>query len=235
MVLKITFSSNLPAMSKLIDNMRLVLREQGWFHLQAIGERKFIELTAALGEVIHVTDVVIKPESQGLVTSTKPLDFHTDHSKVDYVAWLCKKPDARGGNTILADARKAFSLLRADEKRTLQTVMLTEHRMFENDPAQSPLVSQINGNLRFYYSFWLVNKDMAPQQRQAFDAFRRALATIPFHELKLQRNDILIVDNSYIFHGRRAILDPNRYLKRFWINSTHQLQYIGGNHENNRH
>ena len=222
-------------MSNSVEAMCLALREHGWFHLPYAGESGFIELTASLGEVIHVTDVVVKPESRGLVTSFKPLDFHTDHSKVDYVAWLCRKPDAEGGNTILADARKAFSLLQESERKMLESVMLTEHHMFENDPAQTPLVSWGNGIPRFYYSFWLASDDMSPPQRRAFDAFRRAVATIPFHEFKLQDDDVLVVDNSFILHGRRAIKDPNRSLKRFWIKSIFHSQPTGGFHESTNH
>lgn len=202
--------------------MNFTLRQHGWFHLSCAGGDLFSTLVNSLGNVIHTTDVVVKPESKGLVTSAKPLDFHTDHSKADYVAWLCKEPDASGGNTILADARKAFALLSVDDKKALQTVMLTEHQMFEDDPLQSPLVSLVRGRLKFYYSFWLVDKNLPPQQRKAFDAFRRAVATISFVEFKLQRDDILIVDNSVILHGRRAIKCHNRRLKRFWIHSKPQ-------------
>lgn len=201
-------------------DMREKLRECGWFHLPSAGEEKFLALVTALGEVIHKTEVAVKPESPGLVTSDKPLDFHTDHSKADYVAWLCIKPDAEGGETILADARKAFSLLGSDDQQILKTVMLKEHHMFDCDPLRSPLVSNINGMLKFYYSFWLADKNMSKRQNLAFNAFRRAVSTIPCQEFKLRCHDILIVDNSFILHGRRAIKSPNRQLKRFWIRST---------------
>ena len=214
-------------MKKMHDN----LRKRGWFHLPDAGEKKFFELASVLGEVIHKTDVVVKPESRGLVTSSESLDFHTDHSKADYVAWLCLKPDKKGGETILADARAAFSLLDSDDRKTLETVMLKEHGMFEDDPLHSPLVSGIDGKLKFYYSFWLVDKNMPCEKRKAFDAFRRAVATVPFHEFRLQRNDILIVDNAFILHGRRSITDPERHLKRLWIHSTSTLS-TGENHAN---
>ena len=205
---------------KMIENMRVELREYGWFHMPSVGARKFLALATSLGTVVHKTDVVIKPESQALVTSERALDFHTDHSMVDYVAWLCVKPADEGGETILADARKAWLLLDSSDQQILETVMLKEHAMFENDSLQSPLVSNVNGRLEFYYSFWLVDKNMSDQQNRAFDAFRRAVSAVSFHEFKMHRGDILIVDNSCILHGRRAIKDPSRKLKRLWISST---------------
>lgn len=214
------------------NDMHEELCERGWLHIPSAGEQEFFALAASLGKIIHQTDVVIKPESRGLVTSDKALDFHTDHSLVDYVAWLCVKPAKKGGETILADARDAFSLLDRSDQKILETVILKEHQMFENDPLQSPLVSKTNGQVKFYYSFWLADKNMKAKQRQAFDAFRRAVAKAHFHEFKLDFNDILVVNNSYILHGRRAIFDQSRRLKRLWI---HSLSTTGENHAITNH
>ena len=196
--------------------------------MSSVGPEKLFTLVSSLGRVIHETDIVIDPERRGLLTSWKFLDFHTDHSMADYIAWICVKPAKEGGETILMDARKAFSLLHSDDQKILATIMLKEHRIFKNDPSQFPLVSNKNGNLKFYYSFWLATENMSDSQKRVFNAFRRAVAVTPFHQLKLYSNDILIVDNSCIFHGRRAIMDPTRQLKRFWINSTCNI--AGGNH-----
>ncbi len=204
----------------MMKDIRAKLHEHGWFLMPSAGARKFFALAASLGEVIDQTDVVVKPESRSLLTSCKSLDFHTDHSKADYIAWLCMKPAKEGGESILADARKAFSLLDSDQQKILETVMLKEHRVFKNDPLQFPLISNINGKPKFYYSFWLADKNMPEHQRHAFSAFRRAVAGIPYHELKLRHNDVLIINNSFVLHGRRAIKDPSRRLRRLWIHSS---------------
>jgi len=205
---------------KTVRDMHVKLRERGWFHMQSVAENTLSSLAESLGSVVYETDVSVRKESRGLVTSDKALDFHTDHSLVDYVAWLCIKSDDRGGDTILTDALDAFALLNDADKKTLESVMLKEHAVFENDPGAAPLVSKDNGELKFYYSFWLADKHMPPDCRRAFDAFRRAVAGAPFHQFKLRRNDVLLVDNSRILHGRMAIKDPSRRLKRLWICST---------------
>lgn len=206
--------------AKTVRDMRVKLRERGWFHMRSATGNMLSLLAESLGSVVYETDVSVRKESRGLVTSDKALDFHTDHSLVDYVAWLCIRADDRGGDTILADARDAFALLNDDDKKTLESVMLKEHAVFENDPGAAPLVSKKHGELKFYYSFWLADKRMSSDCRRAFDAFRRAVSSAPFHRFKLRRNDILIVDNSRILHGRMPIKDPSRRLKRLWICST---------------
>lgn len=203
-----------------ISDVRMHLQKDGWVHLRSAGEKQFTELASELGEVMHETEVVVKPTSRGLVTSQKPLDFHTDHSKADYICWLCITPDPKGGETILMKAERAYSLLDARTQATLYNVMLTEHCMFENDLRQFPLVSIKNGRLKFYYSFWLADKNMTCTQQRAFDDFRRAIAKTPFCEFKLQKDDVLVIDNSCILHGRREIQSSNRQLRRFWIKSS---------------
>ena len=200
--------------------MHATLRDSGWFHLPAAGEDAFFALTASLGSVVYETDVSVRKQGRGLVTSEKPLDFHTDHSRVEYVAWLCIAADEHGGETILSDAWKALALLSADDKKMLESVMLKEHAVFAGDLREYPLLSTVNGKLKCYYSFWLADDNMPTSHRRAFNAFRRAVADVQFHEFKLQCNDILIVDNARILHGRRRIKDPSRQLKRFWISST---------------
>lgn len=219
---------------KTVKDMRVRLQKRGWFHMRSATEDLFLSLTASLGSVVYETDVSVRKESRGLVTSDKALDFHTDHSLVDYVAWLCIKSDNCGGDTILADARDAFALLNDSDKKTLESVMLKEHAVFENDPGTAPLVSNVDGRLKFYYSFWLVDKHMPPDCRRAFDAFRRAVDCASFHQLKLRCNDILIVDNHRILHGRRAIKDPSRRLRRLWICSTplHSINEVHHEHAN---
>lgn len=219
---------------KTVDDAHATLKERGWFHMQSATEGMFSLLTASLGYVVYETDVSVRKESRGLVTSDKALDFHTDHSLVDYVAWFCITPDDRGGDTILADARNAFALLNDSDKKTLEAVMLKEHAVFENDPGMAPLVSKYNGALKFYYSFWLADRRMPPDCRRAFDAFRRAVSRAPFHRFKLRRNDILIVDNSRILHGRMPIKNPSRRLRRLWICSTplHPTNEVHHEHAN---
>ncbi|MDA7968791.1 MAG: TauD/TfdA family dioxygenase [Gammaproteobacteria bacterium] len=206
------------------SDMRAELRERGWLHWPSAGMQNFRALAESLGEVVQKTNVAVNPNSKALITSVRPLDFHTDHSKVDYVAWLCRRPAAEGGESLLADARTAYSLLDEEDKKTLETVMLMEHHVFDKDPLRSPLVSHANGATKFYYSFWLADKNMPQKQRKAFDAFRRAVSRTPFHEFKLQKDDVLVVDNSRILHGRRAIKDPNRRLQRVWIRSAFNHQ-----------
>lgn len=193
------------------------LRERGYTLLEQAGQSGLDDAIARLGRVIQMTDVRNNPNTPALVTSTRALDFHTDHPKADYIAWLCIEPSASGGESILADAEMAFSHLSPSEQDALAGIRLFEHKVFPDDQDSRPLISLANGRKLFYYSFWLVEDDLPSVQRNALNHFRKAVRECQIAEIKLRKDDILIVENSRVFHGRRAFEGEERHLRRYWI------------------
>jgi hypothetical protein len=193
------------------------LYEQGFLHLPKQNENTLQEILTALGEVIQITDVTPKPDSKGLVTSTRGLDFHTDHHKAKFIVWYCYKQCSIGGESLLIDAVKIYQKLCPAYQSELQKVELFEHKVFPDDCEKYPLVSiDSNGNTKFYYSFWLVRSQ--DKQNPALRAFQQLIREAEPVKLKLQPTDILIVDNHRIFHARTPIEgNQDRWLKRFWL------------------
>lgn len=194
-----------------------VLYEQGFLHLPKQNENSLQEILTALGKVIQITDVTPKPDSKGLVTSTRGLDFHTDHHKAKFIVWYCYKQCSLGGESLLIDAAEIYQKLCPAYQIELQKVELFEHKVFPDDCEKYPLVSiDSNGNTRFYYSFWLVREQ--DKQNPALRAFQELIRQAEPIKLKLQPTDILIVDNHRFFHARTPIEgDQDRWLKRFWL------------------
>ena len=135
----------------------------------------------------------MRHESKAMVTSPRSLDLHTDHHAARFIAWYCHRQSEQGGESLVADARAAFSRLQQEHRDRLFTLHLHEHKVFLDDPGSWPFVLYDGGRLRFYYSFWLAN----PGDRDdiALSAFREALAALPPTELKLRPGDALIIDN----------------------------------------
>lgn len=193
------------------------LSTNGFFCLKKQTEAQLNEVLNFLGEVIFTTDVVVKPESKGMVTSARGLDFHTDHHKAKYIVWYCYKQTDVGGDSVLVDASKIYDQLSEENKEKIQKIELFEHKIFPDDNESYPLVS-INkeGIIKFYYSFWLVKKE--DKQNPAMLEFQRIINQTEPIKINLQEGDILIVDNHKIFHGRTPIEgSKDRFLKRFWL------------------
>lgn len=190
--------------------------ENGLNLFRQVPHDDFLSSISALGTVINRTEVRVKPDAKGLVTSARALDYHTDHHAARYVAWYCHRQSTEGGESILQDAQAAFERLVPEHRDRLFNLQLQEHVIFPDDPGSWPLVMYENGRLRFYYSFWLTN--LSDRDDEAYQAFQNELIASPPLEFKLEPGDALIIDNHRMLHGRRAIgAQGDRYLERFWI------------------
>ena len=203
------------------NNMIAKLLDNGFLHLRNQSEEQLNTLINSLGEVIFTTDVIVKPESKGMVTSARGLDFHTDHHKAKYIVWYCYKQTDLGGDSILIDAEKIYQQLSDSHKQQLNEIELFEHKIFPDDKESYPFVAtDEKGNRKYYYSFWLVKNEN--KQSPAMLEFQRLIKQTTPIQLNLKERDILVVDNHRIFHGRTPIEGhKDRFLKRFWLTAHH--------------
>ena len=209
-----------------IRNIQSVLSDEGYIHISDQSSREVDYLLENLGKVIHVTNVKVKPESKSLVTSSDALDFHTDHHKANWILWHCIEQTDIGGESILVDAVAVYDKLDTKNRDILSRIMLFEHKVFDDDESEYPLIQEENGRLRFYYSFWLADKNLSTVQKDALKAFRDAIVNEVPVTIRLDRGDVLIVDNHRMLHGRREIKGhQKRFLKRFWV---HEQTNKGG-------
>ncbi len=175
-------------------------------------------LAASFGNVIQVTNVEAKADSNALVTSFAELDVHTDHSRARYIMWHCVEQSAWGGATVLVDTKPILEAMSQADRDALQKVYLTEHKVFRDDPSRVPLLRTVQGTDHVYYSFWLLEDEVPSDSQAALAEFRRLLkATVPY-QFQLEPGDVLIIDNHRMLHGRTAISQQgSRRLVRYWI------------------
>lgn len=192
------------------------LEISGFKHLQDKTAKDVNLLCRSLGKILLEADVKINLTTKALVTSDNALDMHTDHSKAKYIVWHCLKQTSIGGYSLLLDAEKVLQELSKQEKQELEKIRLFEHKIFDDDLESYPMLSKLNGKNKIYYSFWFIN----PQNKnnKVFLKFKRIVDEMKKTKIKLNKNDVLIIDNDRMLHGRTEILgDKNRHLKRFWI------------------
>lgn len=187
----------------------------GYCHVKGF-EGKISQLLRAFGHICMTTDVVINNTTQALVTSDRPLALHTDHSRVEFIAWQCIQQSSIGGETRLLDGRKVLDSMSVELRKELTKIRMFEHHVFKRDSESSPLLSYKKGVPSIYYSFWLADDNQ--KQTRCFQAFINEIASKEELLIRLQPNDMLIIDNRRMLHGRTAILgDKNRFLRRYWI------------------
>jgi len=200
-----------------MENWKNELDNNGFVHIPNQNAAKLNDIITNLGEVIMETDVKVNIESRALVTSTRELDFHTDHHKAKYIIWFCHKQTSDGGYSIAINAENLYNQLEKEQQDALKKIELFEHKVFPGDKESNPLVIEEQGNLKFYYSFWLVRDE--DKNNDALKRFRELIAQSSYAKIRLEEKDIFIVNNHKCFHGRTEIKgSTDRFLKRYWIN-----------------
>ena len=191
------------------------LKEKGYVHLTNQSEKQLQEILNSLGKVIMTTDVIIKKESKGLVTTALGIDFHTDHHNAKYIAWYCYKQTDLGGDSLLIDAEKLFLKLPIEEQECLKTVQLFEHKIFPDDKSSYPFVEiDKNSNRQFHCSL----VDDLDKENPSFIHFEKLVSETQPIKINLKERDILVIDNHRMLHGRTPIEgSKDRHLKRYWL------------------
>lgn len=193
------------------------LKNEGFVYLTQQNEIKLKKLINQLGDVILTTDVKACKKSKSLVNSFNQLGLHTDHHKAKYIIWYCHENSVFGGESILLDALKIYRQLPKGYQEELKEIQLMEHKVFSEDKENHPMIQEFsNGDVSIYYSFWLTN--LEDQNKIGFLNFRKKVEESKPISLKLQKDEILIIDNHRMLHGRKVIgVNQKRFLKRFWI------------------
>lgn len=201
-----------------MKNWELELNKSGYTHLPKQNEDKLQLILSKLGNVINETDVIANSKSKSLVTSDKFLDFHTDNHLAKYIIWYCHKQANQGGYSMLCDAEKVYLKLTEVEKEQLSEIHVYEHKLYPENKNSNPIVREIDGKRKFYYSFWLAREKY--HEFPVFKKWRDLIQTSEHIKLRLEKNDILIIDNHRILHGRTEI-KGHRFLKRYWLNPNY--------------
>ena len=208
-------------MSALCSEIKKELASKGYAHFTNIEIDDFERTLTLLGDIIHTTDVRINDRSKSLLASTKGLDLHTDHHKADVVAWYCAERAAKGGESMLLDTKDIFAKFSASEKRVLSSIMLHEHKIFDDDQAHHPLITETDNTIKCYYSFWLVKKNISGLEKSLLERFQTLIRKAKHHIIPLKKGDILLVDNGRVLHGRMPIeAGEERLLKRYWVSRS---------------
>ncbi len=191
------------------------LKEKGFVHLTNQDEVQLQEILSSLGSVIMTTDVIIKKESKGLVTTALGIDFHTDHHNAKFIAWYCYKQTDLGGDSLLIDAEKIYLNMPIEQQESLKTVELFEHKIFPGDKSSYPFVEIDETNNRQFHCSLVNDLD---KENSAFIDFQKLVSAAQPIKINLKEGDILVIDNHRMFHGRTPIEgSKDRHLKRYWL------------------
>jgi alpha-ketoglutarate-dependent taurine dioxygenase len=150
------------------------------------------------------------------VCSTRGLGAHTDHFRADFIVWECQRQAEQGGETFVVDPMPAFESLSERDQVAVRSTEMHEHRVFADDPQARPIIHDVPGRTRFYFTYWL-SRAVTREQEAAVRKFRDALDASPrLFSARLAPGELLVVDNRRLLHGREAFSGA-RHLVRTWV------------------
>ena len=186
------------------DAFLIDLYRHGYAVLRGAGVAGFEALSSVLGAPLRTTHVRLDPQEGTYLTSPGSIPLHTDHPLVHSIAWLCIEQDDEDGAMVLADLRGMPAELSA-------MALAAEAPCPCLDSTRARSTHPLLQKGRWYFPDWHVRADPAMADLVA------AVDSLPRFEIQLEKDDVLVIDNGRILHGRRRLArDSCRHLGRHW-------------------
>jgi hypothetical protein len=146
------------------------------------------------------------------------MPFHSDHPDATYLLWQCLAEGTEDECTTLLDTKPVLKQLDAKTLRTLESIQVPFPIGFLGEGYASRALLSDNGRSIYFCPWYLT--ELTPEQSEAVDLFYGCLMEQEVIQIHLKKNEILLIDNRRLLHGRTALRsDSPRHLKRFWIAS----------------
>jgi Taurine catabolism dioxygenase TauD, TfdA family len=181
-------------------------------------------------------------EARGSKTNSE-LIFHTDSacayagSRPDILGLLCLRKAVSGGASVMVSGHTAYNAMLASQPELVEELYgeFCYDRSHETEPGEDPITvgsvfTDTPDGLKIRYNrlhielgHYRGGRPMTDRQRQALDAFDRALNDpANYVEFTLNPGDVLFADNHVTLHNRRAFVDAvevqdRRCLVRLWL------------------
>lgn len=206
---------------KSLDRLQSALSTEGFCYVEGASQKDLVEVLEGLGTPIYVEEVRNTPGATSLVKSRSAIAWHTDHHRAGRILWYGLGGASEGGETLVVDGWEALKLLGPTQIEALSRINLFEHSVFRGDLPRHPLLSRRpDGNPRLYFSLWLADGVMGPDEHQAFDAFAAAIDRVEHRRFRIAPGDVLAIDNMRMLHARTEITGTGiRHLRRYWLST----------------
>ena len=163
--------------------------------------------------------------------------IHSDGPQLEnppkYIIMACEKNALKGGESVLSNSKKIYEFLKKNKPEYLK--LLTENFFFERrgfkyknkNIFSKPIFYKSNEKFIFRYmreymesAYRIKNRNLSIKQKKALDFLDFLLSSEKFRtKLKLNRGDMLLVNNHLVAHGRTAFKLNKKKKQRFKSNN----------------
>jgi len=203
--------------SAIVDSASRELDSKGWSFIEGGGSSAFDQVTAALANKLYDSDIRLDDRFPHMVSKPAAIAYHCDSPRARYIAWLCLASGERSVPLKLVDTWHVLRKMDSDTVATLAETRLGFNCRITEKFCSMPIVSKNEAGDETIVFFNRLNipRNLTEIQREAVADFTMSVDQAESVEIYLRPNDILIVNNHRIVHGRDALdEDTNRHLIR---------------------
>ncbi|HTF96459.1 MAG TPA: TauD/TfdA family dioxygenase [Cellvibrio sp.] len=199
------------------------LKATGFAILRKVSAGDVSEIISSVGDVIHTQDILHQALSTEMLFSTTSMPFHNDHPAASYIAWHCKSQAEAGGESLLVDLQCIIKSLPKKTVSLIKSINIYCPSLCSKKRYKIPMISPHG----IYYAEWLIDKDITHEQHVALTEFKSIVDSTEKIVVKLGNNDLLIIDNRRLMHGRTPFVNGGtaRHLVRYWITEKKEEGY----------
>ncbi|WP_421566786.1 TauD/TfdA family dioxygenase [Ochrobactrum sp. EDr1-4] len=203
--------------SAIVASVRRELDGKGWSFIEGGESSVFDQVTDTLANKLYDSDIRLDDRFPHMVSKPAAIAFHCDSPRARYIAWLCIASGERSVPLKLVDTWSVLAKMDEDTVATLAATRLGFNCRITEKLCSMPIVSKNAADDEIIVFFNRLNapKNLSERQRQAVADFTSSVDRAEAVEINFRSNDILIVKNHRIVHGRDALDEvSNRHLVR---------------------
>lgn len=180
------------------------------------------------GQGAYLWDIQYQGKTNTLARSHTSLEFplHTDCSYEDqpphYFALHVIQDDKLGGGlTQLVDVGASLHKLSDKTAQTLRSPYpcIVPREFYKGSDINWVSILFDKQSIKFRREC-IKETLCTPEQLEALNELEDLIKSLKLQELHLQQNQIILIDNYRLLHGRTKVLDKNRHLQRIRFNIT---------------
>jgi len=195
------------------------INKNGFVKIPSLKNEELINIINFLGKPFHRSEIKVEENSKKFFKSNKELDLHSDNPNAKFVLLYCVQQSEKGGETSLLDLNPFFNNLSVNEIEIYKEIAIPIPFYKFSVPVSKTVSEFIYSNDGYYFLPWVILPLNSTKNILAIDKLKSYIDHSIKIEFKLKSNDLLIIDNKRMLHGRKKIIENsyNRNIIRIWI------------------
>ena len=203
--------------NEILTEVKNSLEEYGFIHLVK-PEISINTICKSLGVLVLKKDIRIDKSRERLYHFPDEIPYHSDHPIAKVVIWKCMENEKGNiGALNLIDLKLILGNFKNPE--LFKEIYLSIPNFYDIPFDDYVSLIKLEGtSQRVFYAERLGKEFLSEKHKKAFNNLGKAIKKAKHHSINMMKDDILIIDNHRMIHGRKKLsMHSKRHLVRYWL------------------